>query len=73
MKKLPTLVVYNLIYIYGRLGRVINYSSTLPCLRVDLVIFLLKHLASELGASQNSSKLAKIQFSPEKLSSKGDL
>ena len=62
VKKLSTLAVYNLIYIYVRLGRVINYSSTLPWLRVDLVTFLLKHLVSELGASQNSSKLAKFRF-----------
>ena len=62
VKKLSTLAVYNLIYIYVRLGRVINYSSTLPWLRVDLVTFLLKHLASELGASQNRSKLVKFGF-----------
>ena len=62
VKKLSTLAVYNLTYIYVRLDWVINYSSTLPWLRADLVTFLLSHLASEVGASQNRSKLAKVRF-----------
>ena len=62
VKKLSILAVYNLTYIYVRLDRVIKYSSTLPWLRVDLVTFPLRHLASEVGASQNRSNWLKSDF-----------
>jgi len=47
LRKWSTLGVYSLTYIHVRLDLVINYSSTIPRLRVDLVTFPLRHLVSE--------------------------